>query len=244
MAFLLAAALLLRRYLACYRGRLAQGWDRLLLIVLVAAIGAGSGLWHLTSQRWAMVSDVLSIAAFISVFLLVFLMRVAGLVALPALGLTLLYHAVNQGVQAALPPDFLNGSVFYLPTWLALLLMTTWLARQGHPQWRVYAWAGGLFLISLTLRTVDQAWCTRLPMGTHFLWHLLNAGVLYLLVALLLEPPPGTPIAHLEETPTTGGDSIGFPHPPPSWPASTSSRVPHLDCDHHASSSLRGPGCL
>ncbi len=150
----------------------------------MAAIGAGSGLWHLTSQRWAMVSDVLSIAAFISVFLLVFLMRVAGLVALPALGLTLLYHAVNQGVQAALPPDFLNGSVFYLPTWLA---------RQGHPQWRVYAWAGGLFLISLTLRTVDQAWCTRLPMGTHFLWHLLNAGVLYLLVALLLEPAPARP---------------------------------------------------
>jgi hypothetical protein len=187
LGFLIAAALLLRLYLRVYRGRQAQGWDRLLLIILLAAIGVGSGLWHLTAERWAMLADVLPIAGFISVFLLVFLLRIAGLGFLPALSLFLLYHAVNWGVQASLPPDFLNGSVFYLPTWMALVVMTFWLALKGHAQWQSYAWASGLFLVSLSLRTGDQAWCDTLPMGTHFIWHLLNALLLYLLVRALLQ---------------------------------------------------------
>lgn len=187
LGFLLAAALLLRLYLQVYRGRHAQGWDRLLLITLLAAIGVGSGLWHLTGERWAMLADVLPIAGFISVFLLVFLVRIARL-GLPAtLAYFLLYHAVNWGVQASVPPDFLNGSVFYLPSWMVLVLMTLWLAHEGHAQWQAYAWASGLFLVSLTLRTVDQAWCSALPMGTHFIWHLLNALLLYLLVRGLLQ---------------------------------------------------------
>ena len=187
LGFLIAAGLLLRLYLRVYRGRHDQGWDRLLLIILLAAIGVGSGLWHLTAQRWAMLADVLPIAGFTSVFLLVFLLRVAGLGLLPTLSLFLLYHAVNWGVQASLPPDLLNGSVFYLPTWTALVLMTLWLAYKGHAQWHAYAWASGLFLVSLTLRTVDLAWCGLLPIGTHFIWHLLNALLLYLLVRSVLQ---------------------------------------------------------
>lgn len=187
LGFVIAAGLLLRRYLRVYRGRLSQGWDRLLLIGLIAAIGVGSGLWHLTAQRWAMLADVLPIAGFISVFLLVFMVRVAGLGLLPTLALFLLYHVVNWGIQAFLPPDFLNGSVFYLPTWMALVLMAAWLASKGHAQWQEYAWASGLFLVSLSFRTVDQLWCGVLPMGTHFVWHLLNAVLLYLLVRGLLQ---------------------------------------------------------
>ncbi len=187
LGFLLAAALLLRHYLQVFRGRHDQGWDRLLLIALLAAIGVGSGLWHLTAERWAMLADVLPITAFISLFLLVFLVRLAGLGLLPTLSLFLLYHGVNWATQAVLPPDFLNGSVFYLPTWMALLLMTFWLAHKGYAQWQGYAWASGLFLVSLSLRTVDQAWCGVLPMGTHFVWHLLNALLLYLLVRGLLQ---------------------------------------------------------
>ena len=187
-AFLIAAALLLRPYLRLYSGRLRQGWDRLLLILLLAAIGVGSGLWHLYAERWAMLADVLPIAAFISVFLLVFLVRVAQAPPLAAAALFLLYHAVNTGVQALLPADFLNGSVFYLPTWAAVVAMALWLAARGHAAWRHYAWAAGLFLTSLAFRTVDMAVCAVWPLGTHFLWHLLNAVLLYLLVDGLLRP--------------------------------------------------------
>ena len=43
-----------------------------------------------------MLADVLPIAGFISVFLLVFLVRVAGLGRLPALSLFLLYHELPR----------------------------------------------------------------------------------------------------------------------------------------------------
>jgi hypothetical protein len=38
----------------------------------------------------------------------------------------------------------------------------------------------GLFAVSLTFRTLDNAVCDTLPLGTHFLWHVLNGCVLYL----------------------------------------------------------------
>jgi len=193
LAFLIAAGLLLRLYLRAYRGQYAHGWDRLLLIGLLAGIGVGSGLWHLTAQRWAKWLDVLPILGFISLFLLITLRRVVGLGWPATLVLFLLYHAASTGVQRWLPPDTLNGSVFYLPTWVVLALLSAWLARRQSPTWRAYAAATGLFLISLTLRTVDAAWCGWLPIGTHFLWHLLNAWLLYLLVAALIRLPARLP---------------------------------------------------
>jgi hypothetical protein len=39
-----------------------------------------------------------------------------------------------------------------------------------------------VFALSLTLRTLDQPFCGRNPLGLHFLWHLLNAAVLHLIV--------------------------------------------------------------
>jgi Ceramidase len=187
LGFLLAAALLLRRYRVAYDGDLRRGWDRLLLIALLATIGLGSSLWHLTAQGWAMWADVLPILAFISVYLLVFLVRIAGLGPLPALGLFLVYHAFNSGMQAALPADTLNGSIFYLPTWIALVLMTGYLKLHADPRWRPHAQATALLLISLAFRTMDRAVCGVWPVGTHFLWHLLNAWLLYLLVRAALD---------------------------------------------------------
>jgi len=47
------------------------------------------------------------------------------------------------------------------------------------PGWR-FAVAGGVFACSLLLRSIDGSVCGSFGTGTHFLWHLLNALVLYL----------------------------------------------------------------
>lgn len=190
-AFLIAAGLLLRRYLRLHAGHPCRGWDRLLLILLLAGIGVGSGLWHLYAEGWAMLADVLPIAAFVCVFLLVTLARV--LQASPALTAVffLAFLGLNAAVLATVPVDFLNRSALYLPTWAAMASLALWLASRRHPAWRRYAWAAGLFLISLILRTLDMALCDAWPLGTHFLWHLLNAVLLYLLVDGLLRDEPG-----------------------------------------------------
>ncbi|KQQ45639.1 hypothetical protein ASF58_18860 [Methylobacterium sp. Leaf125] len=41
-----------------------------------------------------------------------------------------------------------------------------------------------LFAVSLGFRTLDRAVCPVWPLGTHAVWHLLNAGVLYGLIAV------------------------------------------------------------
>lgn len=189
LAFLVSAALLARDWVATFRGRPGDGWDRLLLVALVAAIGVGSGLFHTFARRWAELADVLPIAAFISLYLLVFLKRVAGL----GWGATAVwfaaYHLANAGVKQALPADFLNASVYYLPSWSALVVMAAWLGWRQHPRWRLYTWAATLFLVSLVFRTVDLALCVAWPQGTHFLWHLFNAGLLWLLVRGVMDAP-------------------------------------------------------
>jgi hypothetical protein len=44
--------------------------------------------------------------------------------------------------------------------------------------------------VSLVFRTVDEAVCTAIPIGTHFLWHVCNAIMLYLLLAALIRGAP------------------------------------------------------
>jgi hypothetical protein len=46
--------------------------------------------------------------------------------------------------------------------------------------------AAVIFAISLTFRTVDIAICPQFPLGTHFIWHILNAVVLYVLLRTAL----------------------------------------------------------
>ena len=46
-----------------------------------------------------------------------------------------------------------------------------------------------LFLVSLSFRTADLALCGRFPVGTHFLWHLINAGVLFGLIVTAMRIP-------------------------------------------------------
>jgi hypothetical protein len=46
--------------------------------------------------------------------------------------------------------------------------------------------ATSVFVIALTFRTLDDAICPMFPVGTHFLWHLLNAVAIYYAARALL----------------------------------------------------------
>ncbi len=185
-AFIVAAVMALRLWRRHPGLDVRNGWDLLLLIALLFAIGIGSALWHTFATRWAMSADTIPILLFISVFLLSFLVRLARLRWIGTIAFFMLFQIVNRGVKAQFPPEFLNGSIFYLPTWATLLIMTALLAVKRHPTVRSFALAGGLFTVSLFFRTVDERICDAFPIGTHFLWHVCNAIVLYLLLAALI----------------------------------------------------------
>lgn len=182
LAFPLAALLIVPR-LRRVRGH-AEVW---LLALLAAAVGVGSFLWHTLATPWSEWADVIPVGLFISVFLLAFLRRTAGLAWPAALLLFVVYQALNLAVQGVAPADLFNGSVYYLPAWIVLLSMAVYCRATGRAASRPLLAMWLLFSLSLVLRSVDAALCPVFPVGTHFAWHLLNAGVLWLAMRLLLD---------------------------------------------------------
>ncbi|WP_133489688.1 ceramidase domain-containing protein [Aliiroseovarius marinus] len=85
--------------------------------------------------------------------------------------------------------SLLNGSEQYLPAVLALLAFTFLTRRNGH---EIAPWitaATVIFMISLTFRTFDMHLCEIWPIGTHFIWHILNGTMIALLFQGLIRSP-------------------------------------------------------
>lgn len=172
------------------------------LIALVALIGIGSFLFHVLATRWAQLADVVPIAAFMLLYLGFALRFLLGL-AWPAvaLGLAALIGALGMAIhlcppeEAPLSSACLNGTVAYAPALLAMAAVGIALQRRGHWAAGQVLAAAGLFLVSMTMRSVDMAACetTRLgahPVGLHVLWHLFNAATLYLLLMVAVRAVP------------------------------------------------------
>ena len=168
------------------------GWDLRLLAGLVGLVAVGSATFHTVAQLWAAWMDLIAIAVFIWVYLQRLLVRGAGLSNGRAIAAVIVYAVISRLVETAAPPGTWNGSIAYLPAATTLIVVTVWIAIRRRTALAPFAAAAGLFAVSLTLRTADAALCTAWPLGTHWLWHLLNALVLYLLVAGLVRVSAAT----------------------------------------------------
>ncbi|WP_433270528.1 hypothetical protein ACQPZF_10030 [Actinosynnema sp. CS-041913] len=174
LAFLVAAALLWCRHRPGPRSLRA-------LPVLLALVGLGSLSFHTVATRLTSALDVGFIAAFVLWYLVVFAHWFLGArwlvawLAVPAFAVL----ALVTSPPAGLIP---GGSGGYLAPWLALVVVAVVAAARRQP-WRELAWAAGIFVVSLTLRTLDQPLCGVWPSGTHHAWHALNAVVLFLVAA-------------------------------------------------------------
>ena len=185
LAFLVAALVIWHRQ----RGwRYGNDLGGVALIVLMAAIGVGSGLFHTYANAAAQWADLLPILLFQLVFLGLYLRRQLGI----ALGATVPWLAgfLALCLMARGWPQLLNGSLAYAPAWAALVLLGFHQGRRTAGP-ALLLWAAGLFLLSLTFRSLDLALCASLPHGTHFLWHLLN-GLVLVLCALSVLPAQGS----------------------------------------------------
>ncbi|MEM9577450.1 MAG: ceramidase domain-containing protein [Pseudomonadota bacterium] len=170
-AFLIAALVMWRRTKGIMVGRV--------LCLILAAIGLGSFLFHTHAQPWAGLADVVPIALFILVYLFAVNRAAFGFGVLPALGLTALFfpYAGMMVPTFSLVPG-LGGSAAYAPVALLIFLYAAFL-RSKLPEFaRGLAFGAAILVVSLTFRTLDLPLCDTLPLGTHFMWHLLNALML------------------------------------------------------------------
>jgi hypothetical protein len=174
-AFLIAAAVLAR---SAWR----RDWPVLALAFLVAVIGLGSFLFHTFANRWSLLADVIPITVFVHAYFFLAMRRFFGLAWPWALLVVAAFLIISLSVEALLPPDFLNGSGGYLAPWAAMLLVGALIAAEGRAGGGTILLAGLVFTLSLGFRIFDRAVCVAVPIGLHFLWHILNAVTLGLLL--------------------------------------------------------------
>lgn len=187
LAFLYAAFLAAKDYWRMERHFCPRTLDIMLLTVLLAAIGVGSGLWHLFATHATMLADVIPITLFINLYLVCFMRRVMRFGWGAVAGLWGVFFTITYLGQITIPAEMLNGSVMYAPAFFTLLLLGVWSKRTALPEYELMRNAILVFSVSITCRTIDHAVCATLPTGSHFLWHVLNAVTLYLLLRLLIQ---------------------------------------------------------
>lgn len=185
-AFLIAAA---AAFAAWRRG--GADYPALALIVVTALVGVGSFIFHTVATRGAELLDVIPIAIFIYSYFLLALRRFFGVAAPSAIALTVFFAIASYAIGET--AHGLNGSQNYLPALFALVVFSLLLRWRRERAMTASRTARGLaeaalaFSVSLCFRTVDRAVCAALPVGTHFVWHMLNAVVLYLLLRTLVD---------------------------------------------------------
>jgi hypothetical protein len=181
IAFLIAAA----AAFMSWRRAGGRDWPALALIGVVVAVAVGSFTFHTVATRGALWADVIPIAVFIYGYLLLALRRFLGLPLAVSAAVLAAYAAAAQALSWLAPPRALNGSIDYVPALVALIAVACAATGRDSPAMnrrRGLGLAVLIFTVSLALRSVDLAVCDAFPLGTHFLWHMLNAAVLYVLL--------------------------------------------------------------
>ncbi len=159
-----------------------------LLVALTVAIGIGSALFHTLATGWARILDEVPILLFQLCYTWLYARsimtwRAAAAAAVIAGYLIAVYFSRQF-------PHLLNGSLVYAPALVLLPALGVCHALyQKRERWLLLG-ATGVFIVSVAFRSLDRVACSALPIGTHFMWHLLNGVVLYLSMrALILNRP-------------------------------------------------------
>jgi hypothetical protein len=149
------------------------------LVVILAAIGVGSYLFHTYAQVWAAMADVVPIVLFILVYVFAATRDLLGMGPWISFGVTVLfvpYAAALAGLFALLP--FFAVSAFYWPVPILILVYALLLAFRHPATARGLAIGAVTLIVSLVFRSVDETLCPAVPHGTHFMWHILNGVML------------------------------------------------------------------
>ena len=203
--FLVVAALAFRRW----RRNGANDGQVAILIVLTLAIGLGSVAFHTVATRAALIADILPIQLFTGLYFFLAMRRFLGRGYATSAVLTVCVYTAAILYADAVPWRLLNGYARYLSGAAILLgvavavLVRSRLAAaeaglSGADARRtglVLLTAAAVFGVSIAMAALDRPFCPTWRTGLHPLWHLLNAGVLFLMLEAAQRVPRTSPVA-------------------------------------------------
>jgi hypothetical protein len=187
--FFIIGAILAFRFLQKNKQLLLKNWDIIFLIITLAAIGFGSGAFHSVPNQATLLMDVIPIGIFMHLYIVVFFRRVVGLNMVFSVAALIAFIALGMVFQKTFSPETLNGTIMYVPAYSTLILMVLILCFiKQSPLYLHLIYTAVIWTFSLAFRTMDMDICSYTGgVGTHFLWHTLNAIVLYRLIILLIK---------------------------------------------------------
>jgi len=167
-------------------------WEQRGQPVLIVAVGLGSLAFHTLANAWTSLLDTVFIALYIHVWLGSFMARIMDwrgrVVAVALIGYLIFGRLLGSVLSHTGIGALMQGSGAYLPALLALSLAAWSVSTRAPALARRLGLAALVFSASLVARTLDLSLCPQWPLGTHFLWHVLNAWVLYLTSTALWHP--------------------------------------------------------
>ena len=157
------------------------------LTVVLFVIGLGSGLFHTFATRWAGISDVLPILAFILLYIYGATRHILLMPVWMSLGATVLSFAYAPLATMAFSDLFpwLKGSAGYASVALLIVIYAVIARGKSVVTSQGLLIGAGLLAISIGFRTADYYVCGFVPFGTHFIWHILNAIMLGWMIRVL-----------------------------------------------------------
>ena len=177
-AFILAAIIMWIRCKNLVEGRV--------LAFLLFLIGCGSFLFHTFAQTWAAILDVTPILIFILTYIYAanrrFLvwskrMSITGVI------LFLPYQFLVVSILSSI--QFFGSSAQYVPVAILIFFYSALLHKSKTNLSRELFVGATILSLSIFARTIDEPLCLIVSVGTHFIWHILNAIMLAWMIEIL-----------------------------------------------------------
>jgi hypothetical protein len=154
------------------------------LIAIAASVGVGSILWHTYATSLTLILDIIPILIFVIWFIWLYARNVIGMRSLFAVASAAAYLlATFSFIQYS---EVLHGALVYVPGLMVALVLGVFHARERMVARFTLLAAAGVYVAALFFRTIDNEVCPVLPIGTHFLWHILIGFVTYLVMRALI----------------------------------------------------------
>ena len=178
VAFILASIFMWLRCKNLLEGRV--------LSFLLFSIGCGSFLFHTFAQTWAAILDVAAILIFILTYIFIAnrsFLAWSKMVSLIGVILFFPYQVLLANILSNI--QFFGSSVQYIPVAI-LIFIYSGLLRKTQPNLSRGLLIGAIILcLSIVFRIIDEPLCSVLSVGTHFVWHILNAIMLSWMIEIL-----------------------------------------------------------
>ncbi len=159
----------------------------IILTIVLALIGIGSGLLHTFATVWGAIADVFFIAVFVVIYIYgankYFLYLKSVYSVLLTVGVFLLLVPLGMAIEYLFP--FIGSSSTYASIASIIFIYGFWLLKSNKDLGIKLLIGAVILSISIGFRIIDLPYCESNPLGTHWLWHVLNALMLSWMILII-----------------------------------------------------------